>query len=96
MNIFDLLQLLGGLILAVGYIPQIYQIVKTRSCKDLNLTTYISLFVGIGLMEAYAVNLVVNGSGTMFLVTNTISLVLVCIITILIVIYNRKEKEKNE
>lgn len=75
--IFNVLQLLGGIILSVGYIPQIIQIIKTKSVKDLNFKMLISIFIGICLMEAYAINLVVtSGSGIMFLVTNSMSLIL--------------------
>lgn len=39
MTFFDYLQLLGGFVLALGYIPQIIQIITTHSCRDLNLRT---------------------------------------------------------
>ncbi len=91
---FDVLQLIGGLILALGYIPQIAQLIKTRSCRDLNLKTYLSLTVGIGLMEAYAINLALSGSGLMFAVTNTLSLLLVTAISIIIVCIRHHEKKR--
>ena len=53
MDLFDILQLAGGVILAVGYIPQIAQIIHTKSCADLNLKTYLAMIAGIGLMEVY-------------------------------------------
>lgn len=84
MSAFDALQLGGGLVLAIGYLPQIAQIIRTRSCADLNLRTYIAMVVGIGMMEAYAINLVAAGSGIMFLVTNSISLCLVSVICLLV------------
>lgn len=87
---FDLLQLIGGLILAVGYIPQIQQIIRTKSVGDLNLKTFLLLFVGITLMEIYAVHLVVvKHAGQMFLVTNTLALALTGIVTALIVKYKK-------
>lgn len=92
MNIFDVLQLIGGIILTVGYIPQIHQLIKTKSSRDINLKTYVMTSLGVGMMEAYAVNLVVNGSGLMFLITNTLSLVCAVIVTVLVLIY-RKSKE---
>lgn len=86
MNVFDILQLIGGIILAIGYIPQIIQIIKTKSCSDLNITTYVLLMLGIGLMEIYAMKLVLSsGYGLMFLVTNTISLFMVGVVNFLIV-----------
>ena len=74
--IFDIIQLLGGIILSFGYIPQIRQINKTKSVRDLNLKTFCMVFLGILLMEIYAVNLVYMGSGVMFLFTNTMALCL--------------------
>jgi MtN3 and saliva related transmembrane protein len=87
--IFDLLQFIGGIILSFGYIPQIKQIIKTKSVKDLNLKTFVSVFVGVLLMEIYAVNLVINGSGTMFLITNTMALSLAGILCILILKFKK-------
>ena len=72
--IFNFLQLIGGLIMSFGQIPQILQILRTKSAKDLNLKTYVMMFAGILLMETYAVNLVLHGSGVAYLITNTISL----------------------
>ena len=74
--IFDLLQLIGGGILSLGYWPQIVQIIKTKSVEDLNFKTFLLVFIGIFFMEIYAINLYANGSGFMFLVTNTMSLIL--------------------
>ena len=93
MNPFDFLQLAGGIILAVGYLPQIIQIIRTRSCEDLNLKTYLAMSVGILLMEVYAINLVTQGSGLMFLITNSTSLFLVIFICILIITMRRKKNK---
>ena len=72
MNIFDIIQLVGGLILCVGSLPQLEQIVRTKSVKDINLISICTMVTGIVLMEIYAVH-----SGlVMFTITNTISLFL--------------------
>lgn len=84
MNVFDILQLCGGIVLALGYIPQIIQIIRTKSSADLNLKTYIMMSVGIGMMEIYAVHLALGATGLMFLVTNSLSLCLALLICILI------------
>ena len=88
--IFDILQLIGGLILSFGYIPQIIQIFKTKSVNDLNLKTFLSVFVGILFMEIYAINLVINKVGYMFLVTNSMALILTGIMCILIIKFRNK------
>jgi MtN3 and saliva related transmembrane protein len=95
MTIFDFLQLLGGIILAIGYFPQIKQILETESCKDINLKTYILLFLGIGLMEVYAVNQWMQGMAIMFCVTNTLSLILVGYIIALILAFRKETNIKD-
>jgi len=89
--LFDILQLIGGIILSFGYIPQIIQMVKTKSVEDLNSKTFLSVFIGTLFMEIYAVNLVINKVGHMFLVTNTMALILSGIVCILIFKYKDKK-----
>ena len=91
-RMFDTLQLIGGLILALGYLPQIRQIIRTKSCKDLNLKTYLLVFGGIALMEAYAVNLTLHGTGAMFLVTNSLSLAVTGTMCVMIIAYRKAGK----
>jgi MtN3 and saliva related transmembrane protein len=91
---FDILQLIGGCILAGGYVPQVVQIIKTKSVEDLNFITFLSVFVGVLLMEIYAINLVYSGSGHMFLITNSMSLALAGIMCGLILKYKNKACEK--
>lgn len=88
--IFNIIQLLGGIILSVGYIPQIVQIVKTKDASGLNLQTFRSVALGLALMEIYAINLALEGAGFMFLVTNTLGLVLTSILAFLIHKYQKK------
>lgn len=85
MSLFDMTQLIGGIILAIGYIPQIIQILKTHSTRDLNIKTYFALFIGIGLMEIYATWQFLSGTAQMYFVTNTMSLIMVAIILCLII-----------
>lgn len=76
MELFGTMQLLGGILVAVGYVPQIIKILRTKSAEDFNRWTFLTLLCGIALMEVYAINLVASGSGGMFLVTNTLSLMI--------------------
>lgn len=76
MELFGVMQLLGGVLVAVGYVPQIIKILRTKSAEDFNRWTFLTLLCGIILMEVYAIALVVSGSGGMFLVTNTLSLMI--------------------
>ena len=88
--IFDIMQLCGGIILAGGFLPQIIQMVKTKSVKDLNLKSFVFAFIGVFLMELYALNLASNGSGHMFLITNTIALCVQGLMCGLIILYKQK------
>lgn len=86
---FDFLQLLGGIILSVGYIPQIIKIIKTKSAVDFNIKTFVMVWVGIFFMEIYAVNLALGGNGLMYLVTNTMSLIVQSVLVALILKYRK-------
>jgi MtN3 and saliva related transmembrane protein len=75
--IAGLLQLIGGIILAVGYIPQITKTLRTKHVEDFNPMYYRLVFLGIVLMEIYAIDLIVEAhAGYMFFITNTISTIL--------------------
>lgn len=87
MTIYDILQLIGGMILSVGAIPQIEQIIRTKSVKDINLTSIITLIIGMILMQIYAV----HAGLTMFIITNTISLLLAIVKLSLKIYYSRKD-----
>ncbi|MEI2397410.1 PQ-loop domain-containing transporter [Paenibacillus phytohabitans] len=90
--LFTVMQLIGGIILSVGWIPQILQIIKTRSVADLSLKSYLLMLLGIALMEAYAVNLAAQGVGLAFLITNTLSLAVVSTVVLLIIRYRAGSK----
>lgn len=72
MNFYDALQLLGGIILSIGSIPQLEQIIRTKDVEAINITSIITLIFGLLFMEIYAVHMEM----TMFVITNTISLLL--------------------
>jgi MtN3 and saliva related transmembrane protein len=71
--IFAIMQVIGGVILSLGWIPQVVQILKTKSVADLNLKTYLLILLGISFMEVYAVHLAWLGVGFAFIFTNTLS-----------------------
>lgn len=93
-NIFGIFQLIGGVIMSVGYIPQIVQMFRTKSSEGLNFKSFGMIFAGIALYEIYAVSLVViDGNGHMYLITNSISTFLSGLMCLLIKVYE-KRKEK--
>ena len=88
--IFNILQLIGGIILSIGYIPQIYKTIKTKSVEDLSSAYYINVCLGILLMELYAIYNAVMGVAYMFLITNSISLILSGTMLVLTLCYRKK------
>ncbi|WP_258560262.1 PQ-loop domain-containing transporter [Thermoactinomyces daqus] len=73
----------------MGWIPQIVQIWRTKSVKDLNIKSYLMVLLGISLMEVYALSLATKGLGYAFLITNTLSLVIILVLVILILRYKK-------
>lgn len=93
-NIFGIFQLIGGIILSVGYIPQIVQIFRTKSSEGLNFKSFGMIFAGIALYEIYAISLVViNDNGHMYLITNSISMLLSGSMCLLIKIFAKRESK---
>ena len=95
-NIFGLFQLIGGVIMSIGYIPQIAQVLRTKSAEGLNFKSFGMIFSGILLYEIYAISLVVlDGSGHMYLITNSVSTFLSGLMCVLIKFYEDKgERDK--
>ena len=90
-NLFGMFQLIGGIIMSVGYIPQIAQILRTKSSEGLNLKSFGMIFAGILLYEIYAIALVVlESSGHMYLITNSVSTLLSGLMCLLIIFFRKK------
>ena len=90
-NFYGLFQLIGGIIMSVGYIPQIAQIFRTKSSEGLNLKSFGMIFAGILLYEIYAIALVVlESSGHMYLITNSVSTLLSGLMCLLIIFFGKK------
>ena len=90
-NFYGLFQLIGGITMSVGYIPQIAQILRTKSSEGLNLKSFGMIFAGILLYEIYAIALVVlESSGHMYLITNSVSTLLSGLMCLLIIFFRKK------
>ena len=76
--------------MAVGYFPQVRQIVRTKSVRDLNIKLFLMLSLGLVMMEAYAIGLVVHShTGAAYLITNTLALCLNILVAVLIAYYRK-------
>lgn len=90
MNVItNLFQLSGGVILSIGYIPQIIKMIKTKSVSDFSFKFLLAVLVGISFMEVYAIYNFVFDIAIMFFITNTVSLLLSLTMVILYVKYSR-------
>jgi len=94
LSFFNMLQGIGGIILAIGYLPQIAKIIKTKSVHDFSRIYLGGIFTGIVFMEAYAVYMYfVQHAAGAFFATNTVSFILSGIEFSLVMIYwNRYKK----
>jgi MtN3 and saliva related transmembrane protein len=90
-HFFDLLQLFGGILLTIGYIPQIIKILRTHNVESFDLSAFSMIAIGISCMQAYATYqwFVLSAAGA-FLITNTLSFLISLAIVILILIYRKK------
>lgn len=94
---FSMLQLLGGIILSIGYIPQIIKMIRTRSVDDFSKLYLGAVFSGIVLMELYAIYMyIVLGVAEMqaFFITNTASTILSGTEFALLLMYSTKKIKK--
>jgi MtN3 and saliva related transmembrane protein len=97
MSFLYALQIIGGLIMVVGYVPQILQIIRTKSVRDLNIRTFLAICLGISMMEAYAIGLVVyDHTGEAFLITNTLAVVANLTVVVLIIMYRGRSEVEEE
>jgi len=88
--IVNICQLIGGLVIGLSYLPQIIQILKTKSVQDLNLPSYAVLGVGLSLTELYALYLLISQGLGMYLLTNSIGLLTIVVMIILVLKYKKR------
>jgi MtN3 and saliva related transmembrane protein len=93
LTFMNLLQMIGGIILSVGYIPQITKILKTKSVRDFSRIYLGGIFTGIIFMEIYAVYMFfIVGTAGAFFITNTVALALSGFEFFLVMYYYNKQK----
>jgi MtN3 and saliva related transmembrane protein len=88
--IVNLVQLIGGIIISIGYFPQIKQILKTKNVESYNFHSLLSVVVGVGCMEVYSVYKLFNANVIMLIITNSISLILATTVFVLFVKYKKE------
>lgn len=51
----ELVGYIAAFLTTAAFVPQVYQVLKTRSTKDLSVVTFSMLFVGVILWTAYGI-----------------------------------------
>lgn len=54
-SLVDLLGYVAGLLTTVAYLPQVLQVWRTGSTRDISLQTYLVLVAGVGLWCVYGI-----------------------------------------
>ena len=83
--IFELLGVLGSLIVCGSVIPQVIRTYKTKSARDLSITYLSTLMSGVSLLTAYSFYL----GDAVFIFGNTLSLISIGVLIILKRRYHR-------
>lgn len=87
-GILDAFQITGGIILLPGILTQLIVIIRKRYTGTLSIVNCITMFLGIGLMEIYAVQQYINGIDVFaFLITNSICFSLKIVEMLLFIIF---------
>ena len=92
--VFEILGVLGSLIVCGSVIPQVIRTYHTKSARDLSITYLITLMLGVTLLTVYSFYL----GDTVFIFGNTLSLISIGVLIILkrryhrnnVYIFNRK------
>src|SRR3712207_3171004 len=92
MNIFDMLQLLGGIILVVSYFPQIHKLLKTKDATGLSAPFFGVLIFGMSLMCINAFHLISLGTLS-YAITQTANILLSTVVLSLILYYNSTKQK---
>lgn len=91
--LFNLLQFIGGIILSIGYIPQIIKIVKLNQCVTSHESMQAVSLLGLSSWKLiFAYMYFVLGTAGAFMLTNTIALTLSGIEFFLINLYWNRNK----
>ena len=72
MNV-EIIGLIAALLTTSSFLPQVIRVWKTRSTKDISLTMYINMFIGVGLWLVYGIAI----DSLSVILANSVTIVLV-------------------
>ncbi len=83
--------LLAGALTTVAFVPQVYQVWKSKSAQDISLGMYSIFVAGIALWLVYGV----LAQSLPVVVANTFTLILASMVLLMKIIFDKKAKQKN-
>jgi len=72
MNV-EIIGLIAALLTTSSFLPQVIRVWKTKSTKDISLTMYINMFIGVGLWLVYGIAI----DSLSVILANSVTIVLV-------------------
>lgn len=86
----ELLGLLAGALTTLAFVPQVYQVWKSKSAKDISLGMYSIFVVGIALWLGYGL----LSHSLPVVVANTLTFILASMVLLMKIIFDRKDRQK--
>lgn len=87
----EVLGLLAGTLTTISFLPQVWQVWKSKSAKDISLGMYSLFVLGVAMWLGYGV---LVSSAPVFL-ANTITLILAGAVLVMKVIFDRRDRNQH-
>ncbi|WP_027467347.1 SemiSWEET transporter [Deefgea rivuli] len=88
--LIEMLGLLAGGLTTFAFVPQVYQVWKSKSAKDISLGMYSIFVAGIALWLVYGV----LAQSLPVVLANTLTLILASMVLLMKIVFDRKDKQK--
>jgi MtN3 and saliva related transmembrane protein len=88
--LIEMLGLLAGALTTFAFVPQVYQVWKSKSAKDISLGMYSIFVAGIALWLVYGV----LAQSLPVVVANTLTLILASTVLLMKIVFDRKDRQK--
>jgi MtN3 and saliva related transmembrane protein len=89
--IYDILQIISGILAISAFIPQIVKTVKSKSVGDMSLPMFATNFTAACLAEVYAFNLWREQNEPAFLITNSMVMIGAGTLLFLLLRYRKRD-----
>lgn len=93
-TLFSTLQLIGGVVLVISYLPMIKLLHKTKSAENQSLSFWIILDIGMILFELNALYLAVTLGQYSYAISQSLNLLCGVIVLVQLLVYRKKNRDK--